>query len=549
MKDKPMKQKTVSFLSRNVIVLSIVSFFTDIATEMLYPIMPLYLSDIGYGIILIGLIEGITQLVAGAIKLMSGIYSDRLQRRKGLVNLGYNISAVAKPLMALFPTYWAIFGFRLLDRFGKGVRNAPRDALLADVSTPVNRGRVFGFHRAADTLGATLGPLITLAILYFYSENIPLIIALTAIPGAAAMIAGWFIKESRKKSELPTAETGGIKGVARRLIAHYKGASAEYRRVLYLLTGLTLIKSTDIYLLLRARELGLSDLLIISAYVVYNLTGTLIIYYLGSLSDRIGFAKTFAVGALALGAAYMLLSQNELPLLLVFAAFMIYAVFQSIFEGLTSAWMSLHVAQEERATGLGVMMAFQAVATLAGTLIIGLAWSGFGAKLVFALAGLLAVALAAYLFFSQHRDYNSQTDFGRTPYVVDIKQLTVDNSTFRTAIWTGQQLQVTIMSIPVGGEVGLEVHKHIDQFLRIEEGEALVQMGPREDELTFEQSASTDFAIMVPSGMFHNVINTGAHPLKIYSIYAPSEHPYGTVHKTSDAADRAELKELLEEDS
>ena len=161
------KRKTVSFLSRNVIVLSIVSFFTDIATEMLYPIMPLYLSDIGYGVILIGLIEGITQLFAGVIKLASGVYSDHLQRRKGLVNIGYSISALAKPLMGLFPTYWAIFGFRLLDRFGKGVRNAPRDALLADVSTPVNRGRVFGFHRAADTLGATLGPLITLAIHVF----------------------------------------------------------------------------------------------------------------------------------------------------------------------------------------------------------------------------------------------------------------------------------------------------------------------------------------------------------------------------------------------
>lgn len=542
------KRKTVSFLSRNVIVLSIVSFFTDIATEMLYPIMPLYLSDIGYGIILIGLIEGITQLVAGVIKLASGVYSDHLQQRKRLVNIGYSISALAKPMMGLFPTYWAIFGFRLLDRFGKGVRNAPRDALLADVSTPVNRGRVFGFHRAADTLGATLGPLITLAIMYFYSENIPFIIGLTVIPGIGAVVAGWFIKESKKKTDLPTAEKGGIKGLYRRLTTHYRAASPDYKRVLYLITVITLIKSTDIYLLLRARELGLSDLLIISAYIAYNLTGTLIIYYLGSLSDRIGFAKTFAIGALSLGATYMLLSQNELPLLLVFAAFIIYAVFQSVYEGLTSAWMSLHIKQEERASGLGVMMAFQAVATLIGTLVIGLTWTGFGAKIVFAITGLLAVGLAAYLFFTQQRDYNSKTDFGRKPYVEDIKKLTIENENFRTAIWTGQQLQVTVMSIPVGGEVGLEVHKNIDQFLRIEDGDGLVQMGPREDDLSFEQQAHTDSAIMVPAGMFHNIINTGSKPLKIYSIYAPSEHPYGTVHKTAVEADREELAELLEDD-
>jgi mannose-6-phosphate isomerase-like protein (cupin superfamily) len=464
------------------------------------------------------------------------------------VNIGYSISALAKPLMGLFPTYWAIFGFRLLDRFGKGIRNAPRDALLADVSTPVNRGRVFGFHRAADTLGATLGPLITLAIMYFYSENIPLIIGLTVIPGIGAVVAGWFIKESKKKTELPTAEKGGIKGLYRRLITHYKAAAPHYKRVMYLISVITLIKSTDIYLLLRARELGLSDLLIISAYVAYNLTGTLIIYYLGSLSDRIGFAKTFAAGTLSLGATYMLLSQNELPLLLVFAAFIIYAVFQSIYEGLTSAWMSLHIKQEERASGLGVMMAFQAVATLIGTLVIGLTWSAFGAKIVFAITGLLAVGLAAYLFFIKQRDYNSMTDFGRKPYVEDIKKLTNENENFRTAIWTGKQLQVTVMSIPVGGEVGLEVHKYIDQFLRIEDGEGLVQMGPREDDLSFEQQAQTDSAIMVPAGMFHNVINTGGKPLKIYSIYAPSEHPYGTVHKTADEADREELAELLEDD-
>lgn len=542
------KRKTVSFLSRNVIVLSIVSFFTDIATEMLYPIMPLYLSDIGYGVILIGLIEGITQLVAGVIKLASGIYSDHLQKRKGLVNIGYSISALAKPLMGLFPTYWAIFGFRLLDRFGKGVRHAPRDALLADVSTPVNRGRVFGFHRTADTLGATLGPLITLAIMYYFSENIPLIIGLTAIPGICAVVAGWFIKESKKKAELPTAEKGGIKGLYRRMKTHYRTASADYKRVLFLISVITLIKSTDIYLLLRARELGLSDLMIISAYVAYNLTGTFIIYYLGSLSDRIGFAKTFAVGALSLGATYMLLSQNELPLLLVFAAFIIYAVFQSVYEGLTSAWMSLHIKQKDRAAGLGVMMAFQSVATLIGTLVIGLTWVGFGAKIVFAITGLLAVGLAAYLFFTQQRDYDSKTDFGRKPYVEDIKKLTVENENFRTAIWTGPQLQVTVMSIPPGGEVGLEVHKNIDQFLRIEDGDALVQMGPREDDLSFEQKATTDSAIMVPAGMFHNVINTGEKPLKIYSIYAPSEHPYGTVHKTADEADREELAELLEDD-
>jgi MFS family permease len=307
-----------SFLTRNVIILSIVSFFTDIATEMLYPIMPLYLSDIGYGIALIAIIEGFAQLVAGAIKVFSGVYSDYLQKRKGLINIGYGVSALAKPLMAVFPTYWAIFGFRLLDRFGKGIRTAPRDAMLADVSMPVNRGRVFAFHRAADTVGATLGPLITLALLFFFDSSIAFIIALTVIPGAAAIVFGLFIKEKKKRTALPTAVSGGPRKFLKRLKNYYRSASARYKQVLLVLVVLTLLKSTDIFLLLRARELGLSDVLIISAYVVYNLAGALLIYYLGKLSDRVGFAKTFSIGALALGATYVLLSQNELPLALIF---------------------------------------------------------------------------------------------------------------------------------------------------------------------------------------------------------------------------------------
>jgi mannose-6-phosphate isomerase-like protein (cupin superfamily) len=132
--------------------------------------------------------------------------------------------------------------------------------------------------------------------------------------------------------------------------------------------------------------------------------------------------------------------------------------------------------------------------------------------------------------------------------VPDIKKLTLRNDNFRTVIWTGQQLQATLMSIPVGEEIGLEAHKNIDQFLRIEEGRALVQMGEREDALTFEQKASENSAIFVPAGMFHNIINIGKKPLKLYSIYAPPEHAYGAVHKNADQADREELAELMDED-
>ncbi|ALS75672.1 cupin [Planococcus rifietoensis] len=134
-------------------------------------------------------------------------------------------------------------------------------------------------------------------------------------------------------------------------------------------------------------------------------------------------------------------------------------------------------------------------------------------------------------------------DYGAESFVVNIEDATKQNETFRTALWTGKNLQVTLMSIAAGDDIGLEVHEHGDQFLRIEEGEGLVQMGDREDNLSFEEKAEDDYAILIPAGKWHNVTNTGDKPLKIYSIYAPPEHPHSTVHETKAEADAAEEEE------
>jgi len=135
---------------------------------------------------------------------------------------------------------------------------------------------------------------------------------------------------------------------------------------------------------------------------------------------------------------------------------------------------------------------------------------------------------------------NKVTDFGPNPFVVDINKSTIYNNTFRTALWTGSHLQLTLMSIPVGGDIGLEVHPNVDQFLRIEEGQGLVQMGNSKDNLYFRQPAFNDFAIFIPAGTWHNLTNTGNKPLKLYSIYAPPNHPWGTVHQTKAIADTEE---------
>jgi mannose-6-phosphate isomerase-like protein (cupin superfamily) len=135
------------------------------------------------------------------------------------------------------------------------------------------------------------------------------------------------------------------------------------------------------------------------------------------------------------------------------------------------------------------------------------------------------------------------TDFGPKPYVVDVEQVTTANDTFRTAAWTGEHLQMTLMSIPVGGEIGLELHEGTDQFLRVEAGQARVQMGKAKDDLSYDKQVEADWAIFVPTGWWHNVTNTGDEPLKVYSIYAPSHHPHGTVQQTKADADAAEAAE------
>lgn len=143
--------------------------------------------------------------------------------------------------------------------------------------------------------------------------------------------------------------------------------------------------------------------------------------------------------------------------------------------------------------------------------------------------------------FNQSYSFSKMMDYGPNPFVVDINKATLNNNTFRTALWTGQHLQLTLMSIPVGEDIGLEVHPDHDQFLRIEEGHGFVQMGDSKDNLCFRQPAFDDSAIFIPAGTWHNITNTGTQPLKLYSIYAPPEHPWGTVHQTKAIAEAAEL--------
>lgn len=365
---------------------------------MLYPIMPLYLNEIGYGIVLIGILEGSAQLLGGLLKVFSGAYSDSLGNRSFFVRAGYSISAISKPLMGIFGTYGAIFVLRMFDRIGKGVRTAPRDAVLADESDTQVRGRVFSFHRAIDTFGATLGPVITLIILYVSPNSIRTIIIATIIPGILAIAATWLLKT--KEDKRPAAERSSIRTTTKHLIRHWKQATPTYRKIVGIITVVTILKSTDIYLLLRAQELGLNNSLVVAMYVLYNAALALVLCPIGKFSDVRGFKNIYTLGVLALATTYGIFASHEVSLPFISLAFIIYALFVATYEGLSSAWISLYIKKEHRATGLGLMLGLQAIATFLGSLIVGLGWSYLNSQTIFAVIAVLTVLAAGVLYIT-----------------------------------------------------------------------------------------------------------------------------------------------------
>jgi sugar phosphate permease len=184
-------------ITKTIWILSLVSLFTDVASEMLYPVMPLFLKHIGYTAIFIGVLEGVAEAVAGLSKSYFGKLSDSSGKRLPFVQLGYGLSAISKPMLAIFVYPWWIFLSRTIDRLGKGVRTGARDAMLSDECTKETRGRVFGFHRSMDTLGAVIGPASALAYLYFYPDDYKTLFLIAFLPGLLAIIATLLIKEKR----------------------------------------------------------------------------------------------------------------------------------------------------------------------------------------------------------------------------------------------------------------------------------------------------------------------------------------------------------------
>lgn len=392
---QPLTNSPQKIITRTIWILSLVSLFTDLASEMLYPVMPLYLEHIGYTAIFIGVLEGIAEAVAGLSKSYFGKRSDTSGKRLPFVQFGYSLSAISKPMLAIFVYPWWIFLSRTIDRLGKGIRTGARDAMLSDECSKENKGRVFGFHRSMDTFGAVLGPLAALAYLYFYPNDYKTLFLIAFAPGLLAIIATLLIKEKKKERiRTPAGQRPTINVFA--FVGYWKTSPPAYKRLLIGLLLFALFNSSDVFLLLKMKESGLSDTAVISTYVFYNLVYALLAYPVGILADKIGLKKIFIAGLFIFAVVYagFAVSNN----IIVFVGlFLLYGLFAAATEGVSKAWISNITDKTETATAIGTYSGFQSIAALIASSLCGLLWYNFGSLVTFLITAAVTVFVIIYL--------------------------------------------------------------------------------------------------------------------------------------------------------
>ncbi len=394
--------KRPGFLTRTVLLVSFVSLFTDIASEMLYPIMPVYLRSIGFSVLLIGILEGVAEATAGLSKGYFGHLSDARRQRVPFVRWGYTFSAFSKPMMAVsrFPPW--IFLARTLDRFGKGLRTSARDAMLSDETTPEHKGKVFGFHRGMDTVGAAIGPIVALVFLHYRPGRYSWLFLIAFIPGLVAVALTFRLKERAPAQPAPSpAESGPRTRVGLlSFLGYWRKAPAGFRPLVGGLLIFTLFNSSDAFLLLALKNRGLADTAMIGFYIFYNMSYALLSFPIGVLADRIGLRTMLVAGLLVFSFVYFFFGWAASPWAFG-ALFLLYAVYASATEGISKAVISNLAAGQDTATALGFYNSLASIFTLAASSLAGFLWFAVGPKAMFMISGagvfLVAVFMARVL--------------------------------------------------------------------------------------------------------------------------------------------------------
>ncbi|MFN0128038.1 MAG: MFS transporter [Verrucomicrobiales bacterium] len=381
-------------IPKTVIALGVVSLLTDLSSEMIYPLLPIFLSTVlGAGALALGLIEGAAESAAALLKVVSGGWTDRTQRRKPLVVVGYSLSGMMRPLIGLATAWPAVMVLRFADRVGKGLRTSPRDALIADVTDAGARGAAYGFHRAMDHAGAVLGPLA--AALLLNAAGLPLrqVFLLSAIPAVAVMaVLVLGVKEPpihhKKAAEATT------------VLAPWSAYSPNYRRLLIAVLVFTLGNSTDGFLLLRLSESGVPAAGIALLWSAHHVVKMIANYYGGRLSDRIGPRIMVRAGWLFYAAIYVSFGWlSSAPWLI--AIFLAYGIYFGLTEPAERAWVASLAPANLRGTAFGWYHGAVSLAALPASVVFGLLWQQWGAAVAFSVGACLA-AFAALLLPHAH---------------------------------------------------------------------------------------------------------------------------------------------------
>ena len=375
-------------LSRNTFLLAVASLFADISTEMLYPILPVFLTQTLHASgSIVGIVDGVALATQNIVQGFSGWLSDRMQKRKSIALVGYTLSALAKPLTGLATAWPAVLGARFLDRVGAGTRSAPRDALIASSVAEEDRGRAFGLEGVGDNLGAFLGPLLAVVLLVMLSFDIRWIFYLSVIPGLLAVLMVLLVQERAAKVEAKS-----------KIELNLRQFPPAYWKYLVVTALFGIGNSSNSFLILQTKDLGASLETTILVYAAFNLVAALISYPAGYLSDRLG-RKTLLLGSFVIffiAYAGFALSQQ---VVWVAAMFVFYGLYQGIFRSVGKAFASDFVADQLRASAVGWYSATVGLLQLVASVVAGLLWDRVGHAAVFAygaafaLVGIIALSL------------------------------------------------------------------------------------------------------------------------------------------------------------
>jgi MFS family permease len=399
-------------LPRNVVAIGLVSLLNDASSEIIYPLLPAFVKGLlgvssPFAAAVIGLIEGAAESVSSLLKLFAGYFSDRRGRRKGFVVFGYALAGVMRPLLGFASSWHQVFFIRLTDRVGKGLRSAPRDAMIADAAAPGERGLAFGFHRAMDHGGAVVGPLLGAAIIYLIASNradpthadYRTVFLLASVPALAAVfVAAFFVREKRR------AEQNGAAGAAAVITPlpqklSLRGFDGNFKRFLVLVSLFTLSNSTDAFLILRAQDAGVSGAAIPLLWSALHVSKVFSSIVGGSLSDRLGRKTLIVSGWLLYAAVYLGFAYVSTPLS-AWALFLVYGVYFGLAEGAEKALVADLVRPEQRGTAYGLYNLAFGVTVLPASLLMGALWDTWNPETAFyvsAAIGSVAALLLALL--------------------------------------------------------------------------------------------------------------------------------------------------------